>query len=127
MPTVLPLRRSSTAKATDGTRNVCEPNCARLLSFAIDFFRSLDVFGDLITARIIRQSEDALNVFRMSIGPGGKQPLLRSTLVFDEGSLLKGQQQSMVFEAPHPRAGQAKGMKQVLDERWGHRGRCLQG
>jgi hypothetical protein len=65
------------------------------------------------------KSEDALNVYRMSIGPGGKQPLLRSTLVLDEGSLLKGQQQSMVFEAPHPRAGQAKGLKQVLDERWG--------
>jgi hypothetical protein len=48
------------------------------------------------------KSEDALNVYRMSIGPGGKQPLLRSTLVLDEGSLLKGQQQSMVFKAPHP-------------------------
>ena len=25
----------------------------------------------------------------------------------------------MVFQAPHPRSGQAKGLKQVLDERWG--------
>ena len=64
------------------------------------------------------KADDALNVFRMSIGPGGKQPLMRSTTVLDE-CLLKGQVQALVFEAPHPRAGQAKGLKQVLDERWG--------
>ena len=64
------------------------------------------------------KSEDALNVHRMSIGPGGKQPLMRSTRVLDD-CRLKGQLQSLVFEAPHPRAGQAKGLKQVLDERWG--------
>ena len=64
------------------------------------------------------KSENALNVYRMSIGPGGKQAVMRSTIVLD-ACLLQGQEQSLVFESPHPRAGQAKGLKQVLDERWG--------
>ena len=63
------------------------------------------------------KAENALNVMRMSIGPGGKQPLMRSSVVQDD-CRLKGQLQSMVFEAGHALAGQAKGLKQVLDERW---------
>lgn len=66
-----------------------------------------------------KKADNALNVHRMNIGPGGKQPCMRSTRVLDRGSRLYGQVQSMVFPPGHKRAGQPKGLKQVLDERWG--------
>lgn len=66
------------------------------------------------------KAEDALNVQRMNIGPGGSQPKMRTTTLLEDTPLLKkGARQSMVFQAPHPRAGQPKGLKQVLEERYG--------
>ena len=52
-----------------------------------------------------KYTEDSLNVDRMNVRPGGKQPKLRDTV-------FNGQIQSMVLED-----GQPKGMKLVLEER----------
>ena len=66
------------------------------------------------------KAEDALNVYRMNIGPGGKQAIMRSTKILNTNCLLPaGTVQEMVFPSGHKFAGQAKGLKQVLDERWG--------
>jgi hypothetical protein len=54
----------------------------------------------------------------MNIGAGGKQPKMSDTVVQDEKSLLYNQAQPMVHQEG-PLAGQAKGLKRVLDERWG--------
>jgi hypothetical protein len=64
------------------------------------------------------KAEDALNASRMNIGPGGKQPKMRDTVVQDEESKLFQQVQSMIHNGG-PLDGQAKGLKTVMDERWG--------
>ena len=50
-------------------------------------------------------ADDQLRAYKMNVSPGGKQPLMRSTV-------WNGQTQSMVFPD-----GQAKGLKVVLEER----------
>ena len=39
------------------------------------------------------KAEDALNVYAMNIGPGGKKPCMRSTVVLDRASPLFGKTQ----------------------------------
>ena len=51
------------------------------------------------------KSEDSLDVSRMNVKPGGKQPKMRDTI-------WNGQLQKMCFNIGVP-----KGMKQVLEER----------
>lgn len=63
-------------------------------------------------------AKDALVAQRMNLGPGGKQPIMRSTTFFD----INGQQkiQQMIFDENHPDAtmrGQPKGIRRVLMER----------
>ncbi len=62
-------------------------------------------------------ADDALNASKMNVTSGSKQPKMRATVVLDEASPLYGQRQAMVFETG-PLKGQAKGLKQVLAERW---------
>lgn len=58
-------------------------------------------------------ANDALNVLKMNVNPGGKQSLMRSTVYGSNQTI-----QSMVFPSNHPvYPNQAKGMKQVLIER----------
>ena len=71
----------------------------------------------------------ALNVYQMNIGFGGKKPVMRDTTVLDKGSLLYNQVQRMVLEQgdldekgkpiKDELIGKPKGLKRVLDERWG--------
>jgi hypothetical protein len=78
---------------------------------------------------------DALNVYKMNIGFGGKQPVVRNTKVLDPSSLLYDKVQSMVLERGdkdnHGKPikdeliGKPKGLKRVLEERWGL-GYCAQ-
>jgi len=43
-------------------------------------------------------AENALNVYRMNLGPGGKQPIIRDTVVLDEKSAMYLKKQSFVFK-----------------------------
>jgi hypothetical protein len=65
------------------------------------------------------KAADALDATKMNVGPGGKQPKMRSSTVLDLGSPLSDKVLHMVFEVG-PQCGQAKGLKQVLLERWPH-------
>ena len=62
-------------------------------------------FGFLIIVQATAFAEDALNVNRMNVRPGGAQPRMRDT--YYNGKLLR-----MVFSDGTP-----KGMKKVLEER----------
>jgi hypothetical protein len=76
-------------------------------------------------------AEDALNVYRMNVGPGGKQPIMRDTVMLEDYlHLKKGQTQSFVFKEgdrdlitkePITPAliGKAKGLVRILGERHG--------
>jgi len=54
------------------------------------------------------KAADALDAWKMNVGPGGKQPKMRSSMVLEQGSPLFGKVQSMIFE-DGPLCGQAKG------------------
>src|SRR5882762_8141729 len=72
-------------------------------------------------------ASDALNVNKMNVNPGGKQTLMRDTVIpttnpppkpgqADTGGLV----QSLVYPSDHPDpdlAGKAKGMRAVIKER----------
>ncbi|KII94474.1 hypothetical protein PLICRDRAFT_50427 [Plicaturopsis crispa FD-325 SS-3] len=70
---------------------------------------------------------DALNINNMNVGPGGKQTLMRDTVIPatnpppKPGALnTRGIKQTLVYPSSHPDptlAGKAKGMKQVLQKR----------
>lgn len=67
---------------------------------------------------------DALTVTKMNVGPGGKSPVMRDTVIPTSNPFaLGGKAQSMVFPAEMPQdheyaqfAGQPKGMRVVLEE-----------
>ncbi|KAF4680911.1 hypothetical protein FOZ60_012833 [Perkinsus olseni] len=62
-------------------------------------------------------AEDALNVRKMNVKPGGKQPKMRNGWFWKAG---KRQTQTMVYPDDHPEyPGQAKGLRQVCVERFG--------
>ncbi|KAF4648088.1 hypothetical protein FOL46_003355, partial [Perkinsus olseni] len=62
-------------------------------------------------------AEDALNVRKMNVKPGGKQPKMRDGWFWKAG---KRQTQTMVYPDDHPEyPGQAKGLRQVCVERFG--------
>ena len=66
------------------------------------------------------KAPDALNVYAMNIGPGGLQAKMRCTTVLNEDSKLFNKKQEMVYPNDDPHhPGEAKGLKQVLLERWG--------
>ena len=90
--------------------------CIEIRKAVLPFLRILWRFDH--SSNHTAKAEDALNASRMNIGPGGKPPKMRDTVVQDEESKLYQQTQSMVHHEG-PLAGQAKGLKTVLDERWG--------
>ena len=55
-------------------------------------------------------ADDALNVNRMDVKPGGKQPKMHDTI-------YNGKRFSMVITKEGPTKGQPKGMKLVLEDR----------
>jgi hypothetical protein len=77
------------------------PNCAAV--FLFDNSTNHGAFAD-----------DALNVSKMNLNPGGKQAVLRHGW-FEQGGRLV--EQEMTFPSNHPKAGITKGIKQVLQER----------
>ena len=59
-------------------------------------------------------AEDALNVNKMNLNTGGKQPSLRNGYFEREGCRVE---QELVFPAGHSQGGVPKGVKRVLQER----------
>ena len=72
-------------------------------------------------------ASDALNVNKMNVNPGGKQTLMRDTIIPDSNpppnqgrADTRGLPQSLVYPMDHPNpelVGKAKGMKAVIQER----------
>ncbi|EFP85140.2 uncharacterized protein PGTG_11309 [Puccinia graminis f. sp. tritici CRL 75-36-700-3] len=67
-------------------------------------------------------SKSALRVQNMNLNPGGKQSILRDTLIpTDDPCIpfhLRGQPQTCVFDHSHPQhPGKAKGIRAILEER----------
>ena len=60
-------------------------------------------------------AEDSLNAEKMNVNPGGKQPLMRPGWYIRRGLRYT---QHMVFKGG-VRAGQAKGLRAVCQERFG--------
>ena len=60
-------------------------------------------------------ADDSLNVKKMNVNSGGKQPLMRPGWFVKHGVRFK---QTMVFEGGRF-AGQAKGLRTVCEERFG--------
>lgn len=65
-------------------------------------------------------ADDALVAKRMNVNPGGKnlKPMHATRIPMDNPNpLLRGKYQEMMFPLGHRLAGQAKGMKNILEER----------
>ena len=63
-----------------------------------------------------KMAANALNAARMNVGPGGKQPKMRESII--PAGMNAGKRQTMIFE-DGPLQGQSKGLANVLSERHG--------
>jgi hypothetical protein len=90
----------------------------QVINFAIPIFETMHpnaiaIFAFDNSTNHGAMADDALNVSKMNVNPGGKQPLMRSTVYGPNKTF-----QSMVFPFNHPfYPNQAKGMKQIVIER----------